>query len=73
VTLAGARFLLVLEPGIEGGPIRAALPATAPVRVADLAEVLARASQLLEESTPDLVLIGCSGHSEPALGVIRDV
>jgi pilus assembly protein CpaE len=73
VSLAGARFLLLLEPGLEGGPIRAALPAAAPVRVAELGEALARAGQLLEESTPDLVLVGCSGHSEPALGVIRDV
>jgi pilus assembly protein CpaE len=73
VSLAGARFLLLLEPGLEGGPIRAALPPAAPVRVAELGEALARAGQLLEESTPDLVLVGCSGHSEPALGVIRDV
>jgi DNA-binding response OmpR family regulator len=41
--------------------------------VAELAEALARASQLLDESTPDLVLVGCSSHSEPALGVIRDL
>jgi pilus assembly protein CpaE len=72
VSLAGARFLLLLEPGLEGGPIRAALPPTAPVHVAELAEALARASQLLDDSTPDLVLVGCSSHSEPALGVIRD-
>jgi pilus assembly protein CpaE len=73
VSLAGARFLVLLEPGLEGGPIRAALPPAAPVRVADLGEGPARTGQLLEESTPDLVLVGCSGHSEPALGVIRDV
>jgi pilus assembly protein CpaE len=73
VSLAGARFLILLESGLEGGPIRAALPPTAPVRVAELGDALARAGQLLEESTPDLVLVGCSGHSETALGVIRDV
>ena len=72
MSLAGARFLLLLEPGLEGGPIRAALPPTAPVHVAELAEGLARASQLLDDSTPDLILVGCSSHSEPALGVIRD-
>jgi pilus assembly protein CpaE len=73
VSLAGARFLLLLEPGLESGPIRAALPPTAPVQIAELAEAIARASQLLDESTPDLVLVGCSSHSEPALGVIRDL
>ena len=73
MSLEGARFLLLLEPGLEGGPIRAALPPAAPVRVAELGEALGRAGQLLDESTPDLVVVGCSGHSESALGVIRDV
>jgi pilus assembly protein CpaE len=73
VSLGGTRFLLLLEHGVEGGPIRAALPATAAVRVADLGEVLGRTPLLVEESTPDLVLVGCSGHSEAALGVIRDL
>jgi pilus assembly protein CpaE len=73
VSLDATRFLLLLEPGLESGPIRAALPPAAPVRVAELAEALARGGQLLEESTPDVVLVGCASHSEPALGVIRDV
>jgi pilus assembly protein CpaE len=73
VSLVGARFLLLLEPGLEGGPIRAALPPTAPVHVAELADGLARASQVLDEARPDIVLVGCWSHSEPALGVIRDI
>jgi pilus assembly protein CpaE len=73
VSLGGARFLVLLEPGLESAPIRAALPPTAPVRIANLGEGIARTGQLLEESTPDVVLVGCSGHSEQALGVIRDV
>jgi pilus assembly protein CpaE len=73
VTLQGARFLLLLEQGVEGGPIRAALPATAPVRMAELGDAVGRTPQLVEESAPDLVLVGCSGHSEPALGIIRDL
>lgn len=73
MTLGGARFLLLLEQGVEPGPIRAALPPMAPVVVADLADALPRTGRLVDESTPDLVVIGCSGHSEPALGVIRDL
>jgi pilus assembly protein CpaE len=73
VTLGGARFLLLLEHGVEPGPIRAALPPMAPVVVADLAGALPRAGQLMDESAPDLVVVGCSGHSEPALGMIRDL
>jgi pilus assembly protein CpaE len=73
VSLGGARFLVLLEPGLESAPIRAALPPTAPVRIANLGEGIARTGQLLEESTPDLVLVGCSGHSEQALGAIRDI
>lgn len=73
MTLGGARFLLLLEQGVEPGPIRAALPPMAPVVVADLADALPRTGRLVDESTPDLVVVGCSGHSEPALGVIRDL
>lgn len=73
MTLGGARFLLLLEHGVEPGPIRAALPPMAPVVVADLVGALPRTGQLLDESTPDLIVVGCSGHSEPALGVIRDL
>ena len=73
MNVAGFRFLLLLEQGLEGTPIRAALPAASSVRVAELGDGLARASLLLEEFRPDMVLVGCSAHSEPALGVIRDV
>jgi pilus assembly protein CpaE len=73
VTLGGARFLLLLEHGVEPGPIRAALPPMAPVVVADLSDAVRRMGQLVDESTPDLVVLGCSGHSEPALGAIRDL
>jgi pilus assembly protein CpaE len=73
VTLGSANFLLLLEHGIEPGPIRAALPPMAPVVVADLTDAVRRMGQLVDESTPDLVVVGCSGHSEPALGVIRDL
>ena len=73
MSLVGLRFLMLLGEGIEGGPIRAALPPTAPVQVADLRDAMGRTPRLLEESSPDLVLVGCSGHSEPALSVIRDI
>jgi pilus assembly protein CpaE len=73
VTLGGAHFLLLLEHGVEPGPIRAALPPMAPVVVADLADAARRMGQLVDESAPDVVVVGCSGHSEPALGAIRDM
>lgn len=73
MTLGGARFLLLIEHGVEPGPIRAALPPMAPVVVADLSDAVRRMGQLVDESSPDLIVLGCSGHSEPALGAIRDL
>jgi pilus assembly protein CpaE len=73
MSLAGIRFLVLLGDGVEGGPIRAALPAAAPVRVSVLRDAIGRTAQLLDESTPDLVLVGCAGHSETALSLIRDI
>ena len=73
MSLNGLRFLVLLGEGVEGSAIRAALPAAAPVRVAELRDAVGRTPQLLDEAAPDLVLVGCAMHSEPALSVIRDI
>lgn len=73
MSLVGARFLMLLDPGVESGPIRSCLPSTASVVVAGLGDSVGRMARLLEEATPDLVLVGCSGPSEMALNVIREV
>ena len=73
MSLVGARFLLLVDPDVETGPIRAALPPAAPVVVASLDEGASRITQLVEEATPDLVLVGCSKPSEHALSAIRQI
>lgn len=72
MTLAGLRFLLLLGTDVDGAPIRAALPPTAPVHVSGLGDAAVHIAQLLDEAAPDVVLVGAA-HLESALGVIRDV
>jgi hypothetical protein len=53
--------------------IRSALPASASVRVASLVDVRGVGAQLVAESTPDMVLVGCSTNPEEALRVIAEM
>jgi pilus assembly protein CpaE len=73
MTLAGIRCLALLDGGVTDGPIRAALPAGAPLQVASLRAVAEAVPRLVDEMAPDLVLIACSGHSQPVLDAIRQV
>jgi pilus assembly protein CpaE len=73
MTLAGIRCLALLDSGVTDAAIRAALPAGAPLQVASLRAVAEAVPQLVDEMAPDLVLIGCSGHSQPVLDAIRQV
>lgn len=72
MSLEGLRFLLLLGDGVEGAPIRAALPPAASVQVSELGEAAMRMTPLLDEAAPDIVLVG-SRQVDFALGVIRDI
>ncbi len=43
------------------------------LRTSTIRESLDRTAQLLEDVDPDVVLIGCSSHSEPSLEVMRKI
>ena len=73
MTLGGIRFLVLLADGIGEEPIRAALPPAAPLWVSKLEDSAARADQLVDELSADVVLVGCHAGSEAALNAIRRV
>ncbi|HSC92649.1 MAG TPA: AAA family ATPase [Gaiellaceae bacterium] len=73
MNLSGRRLLALLADDVSGALIRDALPATAPVRVAELRDAVDRVRELLEETHPDLVVVGCGSYGDSALGVIREV
>lgn len=72
MSLTGIRFLLLLSDNVDVGAIRAALPPTAPVHTAALREAAVRMPVVLEEATPDVVLVA-SDDLNSMIGVIRDV
>lgn len=73
MSLKGLRFLVLLGEGVEPGEIRAALPPASLVRLADLRDAVDGGPKLVDETRPDLVVLGCSGHSDAALNAIREL
>jgi DNA-binding response OmpR family regulator len=73
VSLDGFTFLVVTDENSSEALIRSALPANASVRVASLFDARGSGAQLIAESTPDMVLVGCSTHPEEALRVIAEL
>jgi pilus assembly protein CpaE len=72
LSLTGIRFLVLLGEGADGAAIRAALPPTAPVHTAGLADAALRMPVILEEAAPDVVLVA-SDDFNSMIGVIRDI
>jgi pilus assembly protein CpaE len=72
MSVLSMRFLLLLDDGIADEPIRASLR-TARVEVARLDDAIGRTDELVEEAAPDVVLVGCSAHSDAALRVIGEL
>jgi pilus assembly protein CpaE len=73
VSLARTRILLLVADGVDEGSVRHALPPGAMLRTSTIRESLDRTAQMLEDVDPDVVLVGCSSHSEPSLEVMRKV
>lgn len=71
MSLAGVRFLVVSGEEFDQGIVRSALPPAAPLWVADLHRDAERVDSMAADVDADVVVIGCSGYSEPALATIR--
>jgi pilus assembly protein CpaE len=67
---AGTRIFVVLEDGIDAGPIQEALPVGVPVRIVSLTEADGRPFTELQ-SAADLVVVGCAELLEQAERVIE--
>jgi pilus assembly protein CpaE len=73
VSLAEARFLVVLADGVDESPIRAALPSAAPLWVTDARQTAASGARMVEEVAPDVIVVGASMHSDAVLELIRNL
>jgi pilus assembly protein CpaE len=73
VSLEQYRFLVLLDDHVTDAAVRAALPPAASVHVTSLRDAVSRVGKLLDETAPDLVLVGCATHSEAALQIVVDV
>jgi pilus assembly protein CpaE len=65
------KVLLVLEDGLDGGPIERALPPGTRIQPAVLPQPGDGQLPLLDVSDAELLLVGCSGDSERALELIE--
>jgi pilus assembly protein CpaE len=69
---AGVRALVALDYGIDPHAVEAVLPVASDVQVVGMVEGLERGWTVLEETSPDMLLIACQGYSERALYLIED-
>jgi MinD-like ATPase involved in chromosome partitioning or flagellar assembly/CheY-like chemotaxis protein len=69
---AGVRALVALDYGIDAHAVESVLPVASNVQVVGMVEGLERGWTVLEETSPDMLLIACQGYSERALYLIED-
>jgi len=67
----GIRTLLALDYGVDPHAVEHALPAGSGIHVVGIVEGLERGWTVLEESSPDLLVVACSGYSDRALYLIE--
>jgi pilus assembly protein CpaE len=68
---APVKTLIALDEGIEASMVEAALPLDSPLQIVGIGDGIDRSWTLLEQSSPELLLVVTSGHSEPALHLIE--
>jgi pilus assembly protein CpaE len=64
------RIFLALDDSVDHGAVRAALPDGSRTQVATLDEASTRMAMLLAAAPFDIVVVGCSEYSEPALKAV---
>jgi pilus assembly protein CpaE len=71
MSAARIKTLLALDDGLAADTIESALPVAGPIQVVGVAEGIDKSWTLLEESSPDLLVVATAGHSERALFLIE--
>jgi MinD-like ATPase involved in chromosome partitioning or flagellar assembly/CheY-like chemotaxis protein len=69
---AAVRALVALDYGVDAHTVESVLPVASNVQVVGMVEGLERGWTVLEETSPDMLLIACQGYSERALYLIED-
>jgi pilus assembly protein CpaE len=67
------KALVALDYGVDARTVESVLPVASKVQVVGMVEGLERGWTVLEETSPDMLLIACQGYSERALYLIEDV
>jgi pilus assembly protein CpaE len=70
--MAAVRAVVALDYGVESHAVEAILPVASNIQVVGMVEGLERGWTVLEETSPDMLLIACQGYSERALYLIED-
>ena len=65
------RTLVAIDSDVDSRSVEHAFPAGSPVQVAGVIEGLDRGWTVLEETSPDLLVVACAGYSERALYLIE--
>ena len=68
---AAIRTLVAIDAGVDARAVEHAFPAGSEVHVTGMIEGLERGWTVLEESSPDLLVVACAGYSERALYLIE--
>jgi pilus assembly protein CpaE len=68
---ATIRTLVAVDSDVDANIVEHAFPAGSPVHVTGVVEGLDRGWSVLEESSPDLLVVACAGYSERALYLIE--
>jgi pilus assembly protein CpaE len=65
------RTLVAVDSDVDPRIVESAFPLGSPVQVTGVVEGLERSWSVLEESSPDLLVVACAGYSERALYLIE--
>jgi pilus assembly protein CpaE len=65
------RTLVAIDSGVDTRAVEQAFPIGSPVQVTGVIEGLERGWSVLEESSPDMLVVACAGYSERALYLIE--
>ena len=65
------RTLVAIDSGVDAHSVENAFPVGSPIQVAGIVEGLDRGWSVLEETSPDLLVVACAGYSERVLYLIE--
>ena len=65
------RTLVAIDSGVDAHSVENAFPVGSPIQVAGIVEGLDRGWSVLEETSPDLLVVACAGYSERVLYLVE--